>query len=279
MNGSPKFSAELLHVYIINMDHAVERWRYVENEYRKTGLRFTRVSGIVGARLNYPISDFDEAKYRRRHGQIRCDGQVGCYLSHVKSLRLFLESDYEWAVISEDDSSPVEDLASILTDAMKYYECWDILRLCGFHNPHSVSFVQLPSGSELAVCFSRLCGTGSYMVSRHAAEVLIQKLLPMYLPIDHAIDREWAYGLRAAAVIPLPVSQSRQAFASQIVTTSAASYKVPSWTRYLTVFPWRFVNETSRATWRFFQLVRAGMKIRSTRSESADQRSPTEHAI
>lgn len=241
--------------YIINMDNAVERWSHVKSSFEKTGIPYERISGVNGKQMQLPIPEFDEGLYRRRHGKLPNAGQIGCYLSHLRALDRFLESDHEFGIICEDDINPVRNLRNVVEEAAAYRDSWDILRLCGFHNSHPRHLVQLSDGYSIAVNFTRLCGTGAYMVSRHAAEVLRKALVPMWLPIDHALDREWSYGLTAASIYPLPVSQVDHAFASQTAPTQ--NEKLPAWQRYWTVFPYRASNEIKRVIARGRQLRRA----------------------
>lgn len=233
-----------MHAYVINMDSAKERWEYVASELCKTGIPFERVSGVNGRILQLPIPEFDEVLHRRRHGKKPNGSAIGCYLSHLKVLRLFLESSHEYAIICEDDIRPVLNLKMLLERAMEHKDHWDILRLSGFHNSHPRSFANLGDGYSLAINFTRLCGTGAYMVHRQAAQVLLRQLVPMSLPLDHALDREWVYGLKSASISPLPVDQVDHSSASQIRENVAE--KLPTWRRYWTVFPYRALNEVNR---------------------------------
>ena len=233
-----------MHAYVINMDSAQARWEYVAAEFSKTGIPFQRVSGVNGRILQLPIPEFDEVLYRRRHGKNPNGSTIGCYLSHLKVLRLFLESTNEYAVICEDDIKPVSNLGTLLEQAIELREYWDILRLSGFHNSHPRTFAKLSDGYSLAVNFTRLCGSGAYMVHRQAAEILLRQLVPMTLPLDHALDREWVYGLKSVSIFPLPVDQVDHAFGSQI--RENVGEKLPVWRRYWTVFPYRALNEVHR---------------------------------
>ncbi len=241
--------------YIINMDSAVERWEHVKAAFSVTGIPFQRIPGVNGRALQFPIPEFNERLYRRRHGKLPNPGQIGCYLSHLLALDTFLESDREFGIICEDDIRPVRNLRCIVEEAIAYRNDWDILRLCGFHNSHPRPFAQLSDGYSLAVNFTRLCGTGAYMLNRRAAEILREGLKPMWLPIDHALDREWAYGLNAASIHPLPISQEDHSFESQ--TTPSKNEKLPAWQRYWTVLPYRAANEISRVFARGRQFRRA----------------------
>lgn len=97
------------------------------------------------------------------------------------------------------------------------------------------------------------------MIDRRVANVLLEKLLPMRVPYDHALDREWFYGLRAASLIPLPVDQRQHTFDSQIELLS--NYKLP-WYRRLTVFPYQAFNEITRVLNRIGQWQRAKRFVR-----------------
>ncbi len=250
-----------MQVFIINLDHAVERWKYASEHYAKTGLALTRVSAVNGRTLTRPLKNVDERAMRRRHGQRLNLGAVGCYFSHLQCLEVFLETGDPFAVIAEDDSRPLENLRSILHSAIPFADCWDIVRLCGFHNPHPRKYADLGDGYHLATCLTRLCGSGAYMISRHAAEILRKQMLPMQVPFDHALDREWNYGLRASAILPLPIDQVDHQLPSTIVAP-ASNDKLPWLSRYWTVFPYRVHNEIHRAFYRTMQWRQARSRAR-----------------
>jgi len=253
--------------YIINMDNAVERWMSVNNRFNATGIPFERFPAVNGRKLTLPIAEFSETLYRRRHGKHPNLGQIGCYLSHVYALKKFLSSSHEIGIIAEDDIAPVDNLKLILERAIAFVDSWDILRLSGFHDSHPKSYVSLGDGLgqsySLAINLSRLSGTGAYMVTRKAAEVLTTALVPMTVPIDHAIDREWVYGLRGASINPLPVDQESLAFASQL--RAEDNEKLPALQRYWTVFPYRARNEITRVFARTLQLRNARAALRRYR--------------
>jgi glycosyl transferase family 25 len=99
---------------------------------------------------------------------------------------------------------------------------------------------------DYAICvnFGRLKGAGAYVVDRKAAEAFVARLLPMWLPWDHACDREWFQGLRAASVLPFPISQTDSGFKSSIQGSSRKP--LPSWRRWYSAYPYQAVNEVSR---------------------------------
>jgi glycosyl transferase family 25 len=251
-----------MHAYVINMDGAQRRWDFVEEQLEPTRIPFERVSGVAGRLLELPHPDFDERKYCRSHGKRTNPGEIGCYLSHMRCLARFLDSHHEYAIICEDDIRPLPNLAELLRESIRFGEHWDILRLSGFHYPHPSPVAPLLEGYHLVINRTRLCGSGAYMVHRGAAKIMLRKMLPMFLPYDHALDREWAYGLKAATIWPLPVSQEDHPFATQI--QAATDYKLPALLRYRTVFPYRCRNELQRFFARRYQRNAARRTIPST---------------
>ncbi len=258
--------------YIINLDRAVDRWTRVERLMAPTGIEYERVSAVLGKALQLPIPEFSERLYRLCHGKRPNLGTVGCFLSHIKTLRLFLQTNAEHAIICEDDITPAINLRSVVEAAIQYQDAWDILRLSGFHHSHPRRVCQLDDQHHLAVNFTRLCGTGSYAVSRHAAEVLLEKLLPMKVPIDHALDREWFYGLRAMSVDPLPVLQNPVDLPTSL--PQADNEKLPAWQRYWTVFPYRAFNEACRLVARTRMLQSSRLLCRTLQLDSVKLKAP-----
>ena len=244
-----------MHVFIINLDSATERWKFVSESFSRTEMEFTRIPGVLGRTVALPHPQYKGASFARRHGHQTNYGQIGCYFSHLKSLQTFLDSPHQHAIIAEDDALPVNNLGEIVDRALDFQPTWDILRLAGFHNPHPKPYATLIGNYKLCVCFTRLCGTGAYLVTRKAAKVLLDRLDPMLVPIDHAIDREWVYGLRSAAVVPLPITQTAHRFVSQC--NGPKDDKLPWYVRYWTVFPYRAWTETSRYVYRHRQLSSA----------------------
>ena len=79
--------------------------------------------------------------------------------------------------------------------------------------------------------------------------------LPMWLPFDHAVDREWHFGLRAAYVLPFPCSQTEAGFRPSIQTGKTG--KTRSRLRWLTTHPCQAGNEMTRWLFRGWSSARA----------------------
>lgn len=242
-----------MQAYVINLPDARERRAHMRQCLERSGIDYRFVDGVVGRELTLPHPDYNERAYRLAHGKRTNLSELGCYFSHIKVLRMFLETDEEHALILEDDVSLPENLGLVLAEALQHAHRFDLLRLSGLHRGTPVRVRRLQCGHDLSCNFTTQTGSGAYLVNRKCARQMLEHLLPMWLPYDHALDRDWAYGVRAMCLDPMPVSQ-HSAFGSQI--DANRSFKLPALQRYWTVLPYRSWNEILRVLHRTREIVR-----------------------
>ena len=244
--------------FIINLNRSPERWAHMRELFEPTSLDTLRIEAVDGRTLVLPNADFNAAAFRRFHGRRTNVFEVACYLSHLRAMDQFLASGEGFGMICEDDLVLRPGFEAVLADGMRWTGVWDILRLTGLSAGRPLKVADLSQGYALNVCLSRLKGAGAYVLSRRAAQRLRAGLTPMFLPFDHAIDREWVYGLRALYVTPFPVSQRDVRFPSSI---QKPEQKLGPVRRLLTTYPYQAANEVSRyahRTARGLRLRRAG---------------------
>lgn len=254
------FSMPPLRAYILNLDAAQDRWAALSGAFAKISFPVVRVPAVEGAKLQLPIPEYAERRYRWFHGRPTNVREVGCYLSHLAACRAFLKTPDSHCLICEDDLMLGPDFPKVLDAALRWRGSWNVLRLTGLSAGHAWPVKQLGEGYALCVNFGRLKGAGAYVVDRAAAQAFVAHLLPMWLPWDHAFDREWWQGLRVASVQPFPISQTDSGFKSSIQKDSRRPF--PAWQRWLTTHPYQAVNEVARwfarsVIWLRWKLVRA----------------------
>ena len=250
-------SDHAIKAFLINLENAVARREHCVAEFEAAGLPYAIVNAVNGYELTLPHPDYDEQAYHRQHGGETSFGLVGGYLSHLQAMRHFLASDADYGLICEDDIALGDGFCDLLQRAISHADRWDLLRLSGRRHGTPVVVVSLDQTHSLAVNMTRQTGAGAYLVNRHAAERMTARMLPMTLPFDHAFDQEWRFGCRALSLIPFPVGQQEELFASQN-EWSRKLKRGPS--RYLTVFPHRAANEVSRVCVRSWQVVREKLR-------------------
>jgi glycosyl transferase family 25 len=91
-------------IYVINLDRDAERLASIRANLGALGLGFERLPAVMGKDLPdwEKLVDLAAYAWRNRMDTPRA-GEVGCYLSHLKAMETFLQTDAPWCVILEDD--------------------------------------------------------------------------------------------------------------------------------------------------------------------------------
>jgi glycosyl transferase, family 25 len=250
---------------VINLDSAPERMAHMSTELARVGLPFIRQQAVVGVNLSKEHPDFSQWSYRYLHGRRWSPREFGCYLSHIKCLQNFLESNAEYALILEDDVLIGDGFITCIEEAMKFSRYWNMLRLSSVNRGRWWTLKKLRQ-FNLAICLTREKGSGGYLVDRTAATVMVGRLLPMRMAWDIAYDLEWFWGFKTLGVYPFPVNQNT-GFESQ-VQQDLEKIKIKGLTKYLTVLPFRLALEFSRVLYRSFRLL----MLRSSICNRTEQR-------
>ena len=191
--------------YVINLKHATERWELVKANLEARKIPYTRIEGVYGDQLPDNVEGYHRRRYNITHGKTTNKREIGCYFSHIKALREFLASGNPYGLILEDDIALPANITELLHATLPYAKHWDMIRLTAFTKGKHLIFADLPDGHGLSYNLKVLKNTGAYFLNRHAAECIIEKMLPMHLPYDVALDREWHYGFKTACITPLPI--------------------------------------------------------------------------
>ncbi len=90
--------------YYINLDRSIDRKKAAEQQAAMHGINLQRVAAVDGRALKEEdLTAYDRAKRKLEYRTDLSPGEHACILSHLKTLRLFLETDKQYAVILEDD--------------------------------------------------------------------------------------------------------------------------------------------------------------------------------
>ncbi len=197
---------------VVNLDRSPDRLSAMAASLGALGIAFTRVPAVDGRALPATVPGVDPALYRRSHGRDVLPGEVGCALSHLRALSLFLRSSHRHAVVLEDDAlvtrAAADAVAALVAPGAP--DDWDLVKLAAHHARFGVPLRRLSGagspGLRLCAMPYRAAGSAAYLVDRAAAAALLAGLLPLRFPYDIAFERGWDFGLRVRAVLPPPVT-------------------------------------------------------------------------
>lgn len=200
LNSHPQLQA-----FVINLDRSIDRLAAMRGRLARVNLPWKRVPAVEGHALDLPhCAHVDASGYRRWNGKELNPAEAGCYLSHLETMRQFLAGPSELALVLEDDADFPADFEPLLQRLIAVKAHWDIVKLSSFHSGTPVRIAKLHPPYALAVPLSRHTNANCILFNRRAAQVLVDKLLPMRLPYDHALERAWLFGLKLRVVTPSP---------------------------------------------------------------------------
>jgi len=151
-------------VYCINLDGEPERWESAENMLKEWEVEnYTRVSAYDGREDD--LSDILKGKYPDGMSS----GEVGCTTSHLKAMKMFLETDAPCALMMEDDC----DISTVFHWGFTWKDFYakipydyDVIQLA-IINPATVY-------AQLHRRFINDFSTACYLITRHHAEKLVR---------------------------------------------------------------------------------------------------------
>ena len=151
-------------IYCINLDGEPERWISAENMFKEWEVEnYTRVSAYDGREDD--LSDILKGKYPNN----MTSSEVGCTTSHLKALKMFLETDAPCALMMEDDC----DISTAFHWGFTWKDFYskvpydyDVIQLA-IINPASVY-------AQMHRRFINDFSTACYMITRHHAEKLVR---------------------------------------------------------------------------------------------------------
>jgi GR25 family glycosyltransferase involved in LPS biosynthesis len=150
-------------IYCINLDDKQDRWKYMEDQFKYWEIEnYTRVSAYDGRQDD--LSDIIKGCYPDNMSS----GEVGCTTSHLKALKMFLETDFPCALIMEDDCDL--SVASHWGFTWKDFYAkipydYDVIQLA-IINPAQITI-------QMHRRFVNDFSTACYMITRHHAQKLI----------------------------------------------------------------------------------------------------------
>lgn len=207
-----------LGIYVINLDSSVERWAAMRSKADECGLHVNRVRAIDGRPLSpRDYRDVDWKGFARYGGRTILAGEYGCYRSHIKCLSIFLASDFDAALVMEDD---VDLTANLMERTMAILEAVpdaDVVKLFNHRSRWFLSLTISPLGDEVGRCLHGPQGSAAcYVITRRGAEKVLSFLHTMTFPFDVALERGWHYGSNVLSVRQNLVSLTKHSNDSQI---------------------------------------------------------------
>lgn len=189
-----------MQVVVINLDRTPERLETFRAQAEQLGFPFARIVAI----------DASEVRERRARMSV---GEIACFHSHRLAWRALIDSGEPWMAVFEDDVVLAPAIAPLLRTADWIPAGVDLVKFETFMARTKIA----PEGTEVAgVHLHRLqathCGSAGYVLSRRAAQWLLDRSQSFTRPVDIVMfhfDQESCRRLHIAQAVPALCIQER----------------------------------------------------------------------
>ncbi|MTI17530.1 glycosyltransferase family 25 protein [Rhodobacteraceae bacterium RKSG542] len=235
--------------YVISLKTATERRTRVQQAFDTLALNFRWLDALDLRRLDR-FDDYGiEQAYHMREGRSLTGGEVGCYLSHYRTLEKVVQEQHELAIILEDDMGLSQSIFEIVRFAMANRAHFEFLKLQSLFTRRKGPFWSMANVGSNAVGIRPFgtFGAQGYIVTRDGARKALNALSCTHirLPLD---DELFVYGtahlntleMRDSALIDaaLPTTipgrecpSSTQSDHSQSSSYAKSFYRLTKWYR------------------------------------------------
>lgn len=179
VNNIHKKKLNNIPIYYINLERSPKRRKFMENQFEKYNLPYTRINAVDGKELlSLYIGDIDtNLRYENNYSNVN-KPLLGCTLSHLKTILTAYQNGDEWALILEDDISLSllpkwkKSLKKITKEAPYH---WQILMLAPIFCWDASSSKKFIQHSD-----KKCWGAGSYIINRKGMKNMLKMVYKQY---------------------------------------------------------------------------------------------------
>lgn len=190
-------------IYVIALETSQDRRDIMTERLAALDLDFTFIDAVLGKALSdSAVADITSPERRNHLPMPLSKGAIGGGLSHLATWTKIAEGDAPMALILEDDAELTPAMIPILKRLEKLEDRIDIVNLHFRGGRLLVDIARLSEDHNLTSCRYNSIGAESYVITKSAAQHLIDRYLPMVFEVDLFLNRWWDHGLHILTVNP-----------------------------------------------------------------------------
>lgn len=194
-------------VFVVSLVDAIERRSAFADRARDATLAWR----FIDACTTRPESlTLDEQAVLRNKGRALTRGEIGCYGSHFLIWEDMVARDVAQAIVLEDDTIVDWAYLARLAETDLAAHRFDYLRLYAkrptFQRVVAKDFLQ--HSRTVVELIGLAYGTQGYAITQAGARAFVAECRTIRRPIDDAMDRSWAHGVRNLALFPAPILEA-----------------------------------------------------------------------
>ncbi len=211
---------EKFKIYVVNLKNDLDRRKNIINEIEKQNIKnYEIIDAIDGNELSE--QELNNLSYKDKNlinpWNIKMSpSQVGCALSHIKIYKKFIKTDYNYALILEDDAVFIqsfnEDLKKLILKNITNKK--QILLLSELKEFFSKPIDK--NNSYEIVNVTNAFFTHSYIINKEAAKSIIKFNYPVKTIADNFVFFKIYCGIKITGLNPYLVDQDNKNFKTTI---------------------------------------------------------------
>lgn len=193
---------------VINLDSSIDRWGSMTQQCELLGLSPQRVSAVRGSLLSAEEKNdvYQLSVNLSKYDKVLNDGEIGCYMSHIRCWESIVEQELDFALVLEDDAILTDDIVGYIEKLSHTSSDWDYIKLShGSKVKSAVDYMELGAGLILRKELKLPSTTTGQLISCSGAKKLLSHAYPIARPIDMDIQYWFEKSLRCFVVTPFPV--------------------------------------------------------------------------
>ena len=194
-----------LATYIITLNPGGERAQKLLQSVQRQGINaafFPAVDGRQGMPELLEGESIEQQRSMNQRLTHLSGSEVGCYLSHLRAIRLAYESGFAHACILEDDIDIEPAFGQVLTLLLDQPEQREFIRLMGLKRQRRKILEKIGGEHTLTRPLKGVLGTQGYLINRAGMLKVLTCGSAIAKPIDKFYDHFWESDLQAYCVEP-----------------------------------------------------------------------------
>jgi glycosyl transferase family 25 len=194
--------------FILHLERAISRKANVQSLRARLGIESEIIAAVDGIKLTQ--DELDRAYLRRRFSPrypfALTATEIGAFLSHRAAWRRIVDEGLDFAFVFEDDAQiDAEQFVALIELVSAERAAWDYVLLPAKPIRKGAAVVRRGALALLRPDAPPLRAIGQ-IVSRAAAERLLDRTLPFDRPVDTLLQMTWVTGQPLLVASPSPVS-------------------------------------------------------------------------
>ena len=202
-------------VFVINMPADADRRVIMTERLKTTKVPYSFFEAVNGRGIDIKNAPYyDSSKRCLFFGRDMMPGELGCLLSHRAIYEKMDHENIPYAVVLEDDVIFEDGFHDTLMALMKTPVHWDVIRFLGSPKIYARGcrkIAPLINHYWLARLPTAPGGAHGYLLSLHAARVMLKHMEKNWVPIDTLQGRTWQTGLETLVLHPAPLHPDQTA--------------------------------------------------------------------